>query len=88
MSNESMLAFGFDPRLRMQDLPKILGFSQAEIYRRIVAGQFPRGIRESHRITVYPLSEVKLAVESGFQHDFSAINVLRKEMYDSKSKKV
>lgn len=88
MSNESMLAFGFDPRLRMHDLPKILGFSQAEIYRRIDSGKLPRGIRESHRITVYLLSEIKLAIESGFEYDFSEINTMRKEMYDSKIKKV
>lgn len=88
MSNESMLALGFDPRLRICDLPKILGFSKAEIYRRIEVGKFPRGIRESHRITVYLLSEIKLAIESGFEHDFSEINAMRKEMYDSKVKKV
>jgi predicted DNA-binding transcriptional regulator AlpA len=78
MSTEQFIALGIDPRLRMTDLLPILGISQAEIYRRIEAGYFPKGIRESHRISVYLLSEVRLALETGFSHDFSVINETRK----------
>jgi predicted DNA-binding transcriptional regulator AlpA len=77
MSTEQFIALGIDPRLRMNDLLPILGVSQAEIYRRIESGKFPKGIRESHRISVYLLSEVRLALESGFTHDFSSINSTR-----------
>jgi predicted DNA-binding transcriptional regulator AlpA len=62
----------------MSDLLPILGVSQAEIYRRIEAGRFPRGIRESHRISVYLLSEIRLAIDSGYSHDFSVVNEARK----------
>lgn len=78
MSAEQFLALGIDPRLRMSDLLPILGVSQAEIYRRIESGKFPKGIRESHRISVYLLSEVRLALESGYSHDFSVVNETRK----------
>jgi predicted DNA-binding transcriptional regulator AlpA len=78
MSTEQFLALGIDPRLRMNDLLPILGVSQAEIYRRIESGKFPKGIRESHRISVYLLSEVRLALESGYSHDFSVVNETRK----------
>lgn len=88
MSMDQILALGIDPRLRMSDLPAILGISEAEIYRRIDSGKFPRGVRESHRVTVYFFSEIKVAIESGFEHDFSQINDIRKKMYDSKIKKV
>jgi predicted DNA-binding transcriptional regulator AlpA len=77
MSTEQFIALGIDPRLRMNDLLPILGVSQAEIYRRIESGKFPKGIRESHRISVYLLSEVRLALESGFTYDFSSINSTR-----------
>jgi predicted DNA-binding transcriptional regulator AlpA len=63
----------------MVDLLPILAISKAEVYRRIEAGHFPRGIRESYRVSVYLLSEVRIAIESGFNHDFSAINAIRKE---------
>lgn len=79
MSTEQFIALGIDPRLRMTDLLPILAISEAEVYRRIEAGHFPRGIRESHRVSVYLLSEVRIAIESGFNHDFSAINAIRKE---------
>jgi predicted DNA-binding transcriptional regulator AlpA len=78
MSSAEMIALGIDPRLRMSDLITILGISQAEIYRRIENNRFPRGIRESHRVSVYLLSEVRLALDSGFAHDFSEINLGRK----------
>jgi predicted DNA-binding transcriptional regulator AlpA len=78
MSTEQLMVFGIDPRCRMADLLTILGISQAEIYRRIEANRFPKGIRESHRISVYLLSEVRLALEPGFSHDFAAINETRK----------
>jgi predicted DNA-binding transcriptional regulator AlpA len=72
------MSLGIDPRLRMSDLPAILAISQAEIYRRIELGKFPRGIRESHRVSVYLLSEVRIAIESGFKYDFSELNSSRK----------
>lgn len=81
MSTEQFIALGIDPRLRMDDLLPILAISEAEVYRRIEAGHFPKGIRESHRVTVYLFSEVRIAIESGFTHDFSAINTKRKEEY-------
>ncbi|OHD90963.1 MAG: hypothetical protein A3G19_02540 [Sulfuricurvum sp. RIFCSPLOWO2_12_FULL_43_24] len=71
------LDFGIDPRLRMKDILNLVNFSQAEVYRKIEANVFPRGIRESHRISIYRLSEVKLAIESGFKYDFSEINATR-----------
>lgn len=79
MSTEQFIALGIDPRLRMDDLLPILAISEAEVYRRIEAGHFPKGIRESHRVSVYLFSEVRIAIESGFTHDFSAINAKRKE---------
>jgi predicted DNA-binding transcriptional regulator AlpA len=82
MSTEQFMALGIDPRLRMVDLLPILAISEAEVYRRIEAGYFPRGIRESHRVSIYLLSEVRIAIESGFTHDFSVINALRKEESD------
>jgi len=78
MSTEQFIALGIDLRLRMSDLLPILGVSQAEVYRRIEAGRFPRGIQESHRISVYLLSEIHLAIDSGFKHDFSELNSSRK----------
>jgi len=78
MSIEQFMAFGIDPRLRMVDLLPILAISEAEIYRRIEAGRFPKGIRESHRVSIYLLSEVRLALETSFSHDFSHINADRK----------
>lgn len=82
-----MKDFGLDQRLRMVDLLPILALSEAEIYRRIEAGVFPKGIRESHRVSVYLLSEVRLAIESGFTHDFSAINASRKKECNLHQKK-
>lgn len=78
MSTEQFIALGIDPRLRMVDLLPILAISEAEIYRRIDAGRFPKGIRESHRVSIYLLSEVRLALETSFSHDFSHINADRK----------
>jgi len=78
MSTEQLIALGLDPRLRMSDLLPILGISEAEIYRRINLDKFPKAIRESHRVSVYLLSEIKLALDSGYSHDFSAINEMRK----------
>jgi hypothetical protein len=34
------------------------------------------------RVSIYLLSEVRIAIESGFTHDFSVINALRKEEND------
>jgi predicted DNA-binding transcriptional regulator AlpA len=74
----SPLDYGIDPRLRMKDILCIVNFSQAEVYRKIDANVFPRGIRESHRISIYHLSEVKLAIESNFKYDFTDVNEHRK----------
>lgn len=78
MSTEQAIALGLDPRLRMSDLLPILGVSEAEVYRRIDLDKFPKAIRESHRVAVYLLSEIKLALDSGYSHDFSVINSTRR----------
>ncbi|MGB3275213.1 MAG: AlpA family phage regulatory protein [Castellaniella sp.] len=44
---------------RMADLPGILGISRAEIYRKIKAGNFPKGVPLSPQVVVWNPDEIR-----------------------------
>lgn len=73
----SPLDYGIDPLLRMKDLLQMMSVSDDTIYRYIRDHKFPKGENITHKVTFYKLSEVRLAIESGFKHDFSEINATR-----------
>lgn len=45
--------------LRLPEVKNMTGLSKTEIYRRVKAGTFPKQIRVSQRVAVWPLSRVQ-----------------------------
>ncbi|WP_082011661.1 helix-turn-helix transcriptional regulator [Bordetella avium] len=48
---------------RMPDLTAAIGLSKGDIYRRIKAGTFPKGVRISKQVVVWNPEEIRLWVE-------------------------
>lgn len=53
-----------DPLLKIDDVMKRVQISQAEIYRRMAAGDFPRPLKLGHRTVRWPASWVSAWVQS------------------------
>ncbi|AZY50947.1 transcriptional regulator [Bordetella avium] len=47
----------------MPDLTAAIGLSKGDIYRRIKAGTFPKGVRISKQVVVWNPEEIRLWVE-------------------------
>lgn len=57
MPDQSDTKHGF---LRLPEVIKRTGLSKTEIYRRIAIGQFPKQVKLSRRVVVWPTAEIDL----------------------------
>lgn len=49
--------------LRLEQVQQIVPLSRTEIYRRIQAGTFPKQLRISHKVALWPQSKINEWVE-------------------------